>query len=433
MLWPTETFDKAFRDYGDVFTLKNPIYGTEVVVSHPELIKQIFTGDPDVFHGGSASAPIRPVVGSRSVLLLDGREHHRERKLLLPPFHGERLAIYADVMRGIASREIDAWPLQKPFSLLPSMQRITFDAILETVFGVHDEGEQAPLRDSIVALLNRAQSPLGMVWLLPALQRDLGPLTGWAAIKRLIQASDEAIYALIRRARAAASGARGVPDVGARTDILSMLLAAVDEQGEPMSDEELRDELITMLLAGHETTAMALSWAVEEIARRPEVLGRILEELRSAPPGQAHRGPLPYLDATIKEVLRLHPVAPLLARRLTAPISLRGYEIPAGMYLIPCVYLVHRHPDYWEEPAAFRPERFLDKKPDPYAWIPFGGGARRCVGMAFALLEMRVVLATLLPRVRLRLPDKPARVLLRGFLFAPSGGPRVVVDERSPE
>src|SRR5262249_11899372 len=206
-------------------------------------------------------------------------------------------------------------------------------------------------------------------------------------------------------------------------------------EGQPMTDAELRDELITLLLAGHETTATALAWAVDEIARRPEVVERILAEVRAAPEGAAHRAPLPYLDAVVKEVFRLHPVATMLGRRTAAPIMLREYEIPAGTYLIACVYNAQRHPDYWEAPAEFLPERFLDKskKPDPYAWLPFGGGARRCIGMAFALLEMRVVLATMIDELRLSPQGKPAKLALRSFLFAPKGGTRVVVDERRPK
>jgi cytochrome P450 len=427
MVRPTETFDEDFREYGDLYSVNNPLLGREVIVSHPELIKQIFTGDPEVFHGGEANQALGPVVGPRSVLLLDGREHHRERKLLLPPFHGDRLAIYADVMRGITERVLGSWPLGGCFSLLPSMQRITFDAILVALFGAHEGDEIETLRARLIALLDKAQSPLGVLWMLPALQRDLGPLTGWASLKRALRAADESIYGMIARARASADGAPGEQ----RTDILSMLLAAVDESGRPMTDEELRDELMTLLLAGHETTATALCWAVEEILRRPEVHRRIVEEVRAAPPDRAHHGPLPYLDATIKEVLRLRPISPFLGRRLAAPITLRGYEIPAGTYLLPCAYLVQRHPEIWDAPGELRPERFLDKKPDPYAWIPFGGGARRCIGMAFALMEMRVVLATLLPSVRLSLPDQPAKVSLRSFLFAPSGGPRVLVEARA--
>ena len=415
LLWmrsPARNFEQMFAEYGDLYTVQNPIVGTEVVISHPEHIKTVLTGSPEVFLGGAANRLMEPVVGARSVLLLAGRAHPRERKLLLPPFHGERLAAYAAAVRDAAERVIAAWPRGKKFSLLPSMQRITLDVILEAVFGVREGADMDRVRAVLAAILERAQSPLGMLWMHPALQRDLGPLTGWAALKRSIEAADDVIYGLIARARA--GGARG-------TDILSMLLGAVDEEGNPMTDAELRDELITLLFAGHETTAPALCWGIEEIVRRPEVHARIVAEAREA----GASAEAPYLDATIKEVLRLRPLAPLLVRKLAAPITLGGYDLPAGILLAPCIYLAHRHPDYWDEPAAFRPERFLGKKPDPYAWLPFGGGARRCIGMALALYEMRIILGLLLTRVPIRLPDAPAKIALRSFLFAPSRGPRV--------
>jgi cytochrome P450 len=419
MAGPVASFEKSFRAWGDLFTCNIAIYGREVVCAAPDLVKQIFTGDPEVWSAGEPNRLLGPVVGQRSVLLLDGREHHRQRKLLVPPFHGERMAAYAGVIREVAHRAIDGYPIGEPFSILPSMQRITFEVILETVFGAREGAAVDALRERLLALVEKAQSPLGMLWLMPALQKDLGPLTGWASLKRAIEAADESIHAVIAEARAARGPGRG--------DILSLLLSAVDEEGQPMSDQELRDELITLLLAGHETTATALAWAVEQIGRRPEVLEKILAEIAAAPSPAA---PLPYLDAAIKEVLRVRPLAPNVIRKTTAPVKLRDYDIPAGTYVVICAYNLHHNPAVWEDPHEFRPERFLDKKIDPYAWIPFGGGARRCIGMAFALLEMRVVLATLLPRVRLRLPAKPAKVKLRSFLFAPEGGTRVVVEER---
>jgi cytochrome P450 len=427
---PIASFQKSFRAYGDLYTMNIPAYGKEVVVAHPDLVKQIFTGDPEVYHAGEANRMVGPVVGDRSVLLLDGREHHRQRKLLVPPFHGERLAVYAGAIREATGRAIDGYPVGETFSILPSMQRITFDVILETVFGVREGEAVDTLRARLVAVLDKTMSPLGMLWLMPAFQRDLGPLTGWASLKRAIAAADESIYGIIAEARAAAGRGPG------RTDVLSMLMAAVDEEGKPMTDQELRDELVTLLLAGHETTATALAWAVEEIVRRPEVLEKILAEIRAAPPAggagvpPAVTAPLPYLDAAIKEVLRVRPLSTLVSRIVAAPIKLREYDIPAGTYVVVSAYTLHHNPAVWDAPHEFRPERFLDRKPDPYAWLPFGGGARRCIGMAFALLEMRVVLATLLPRVRLRLPNRPAKVTLRAFLFAPEGGTKVVVEER---
>jgi cytochrome P450 len=421
MMDPEGVFEEGFRLYGDLYAMNNPLYGREVVVGHPELVKQIFTGDPDVYYAGAANFALTPVIGDLSVLVLDGRPHHRMRKLLLPAFMGDRLAGYEAVMREATTRVTADWPVGTPMSVLASMQRVTFDVILETIFGVHEGPMFDELRTRLMGLVDRAQSPLGMLWLLPALQKDLGPLTGWAALKRAISDADASLYAIIAEARAAHArdGAEG------RRDVLRALLEVRDDDGAPMSDQELRDQLMTLLLAGHETTALSLAWAVEEIGRRPEVLAAILAEADAE-----HGGPQPYLDATIKEVLRLHPVTPLLARQIKAPIMLRDHEIPAGTFLVPNVYMLHRHPDYWDEPRAFRPERFLDKKPDPYAWLPFGGGARRCIGMAFALLEMRAVLSTLFSTLRLEPHGKPAALALRSFLFAPKGGTRVIVKER---
>ncbi len=424
MAAPDEALARTFREHGDLYTTKIPMYGVEVVVSHPDLIRQIFTGDPEVFHGGEPNRMLIPVVGERSVLQLDSAAHHRERKLLMPPFHGERLAVYADVMRDLAEETIRGLPTGAELPVLPHFQRLTFEVILHTVFGVREGAEIDTLRERLGELVERAQSPLGMLWMMPVFQHDLGPLTGWAALKRTIAAADEAIYGVIAAARAAVTNAAGPP----RTDVLSLLLAAVDDEGQPMSDKELRDELITMLLAGHETTAIALAWCLDAIVRRPEVLAKILAEIDAAPAGAAHRAPLPYLDATIKEVLRLRPLTSFVTRMTTAPITLREHEIPAGTYLVLCIRNAQRHPDFWPEPDAFKPERFLDKKPDAYAWLPFGGGARRCIGMAFAMLEMRIVLATVLAQVRLRAAKPPAKVTLRSFLLTPKGGVRMVVE-----
>lgn len=423
---PTESLEEDFRRYGDLYTIKSPLLGREVVIAHPELVKQLFTGDPDVYHAGEPNRLLAPLLGDSSVLLLDGAAHRRERKLVLPPFHGERLAIYAAEMREIADRVIDAMPLGEPFPLLPHMQKLTFDVILRTVFGVREGPTIDLLRDRVLRLVEKAQSPTGMWLLMPIFQRDLGPLTGWAAFQRGVREADEVIFGLIAEARAAGAAGAG------RSDVLSLLLSARDEDGQPMTDRQLRDELMTLLLAGHETTAMALSWAVEELVRRPAVMARILAELHAVPAGAAPEAPLPYLDAAIKEVLRLRPLSPVTVRRTTRPVTLREHEIPAGTHLAINVYTTQRHPAFWESPNDLRPERFLDRKPDPYAWMPFGGGARRCIGMSFALMEMRIVLAALLGRARLRLPDPPTRVVLRSFLLAPEGGPRVALEARSP-
>jgi cytochrome P450 len=438
MAAPEKTFRDGFREHGDLYAVNNPLYGREVILNHPELIKQVFTGDPAVYHGGAANFALVPVVGDLSVIALDGPGHHRVRKLLLPAFTGERLAAYAPIMAEATRRATADWLAGTYLRVLPSMQRVTFDVILYTIFGVHDGAQMEELRARLLVLVERAQSPLGMLWLLPALQKDLGPLIGWGALKRGIAAADASIYSIVAAARAAHRSTMGVSPSPQRSeqahrarDVLSALLDVTDEEGRPLSDRELRDQLMTLLLAGHETTAVSLAWAVDEIVRRPEVLRRILQEIKGSPAGPGE--PLPYLDATIKEVLRLHPVTPLLARRLTEPVTLRGYEVPAGTYLVLNAFIAQRHPDYWEDPDAFRPERFLDegRKVDPYAWIPFGGGARRCIGMSFALLEMRVVLATLFSTLRLSPAGEPPTLTLRSFLFAPKDGARVVLEGRN--
>ncbi|MGH7437753.1 MAG: cytochrome P450 [Polyangiaceae bacterium] len=422
---PEGTFAAHFRDYGDIYSLNNPLLGREslfgglskrVAVSHPELIKTVMTAES--FRGGEASSPLSVLFGPRSVMVLDGEEHHRQRKLLMPPFVGDRLAPYAREMRRITEETVRALPIGQEIAILPALQRITFDVILKTVFGACEGEEIASIRNPLLSLVDKVQSPLGMLRALPAV-RSLGPLTGEGAIQRSLQQADAAIYAFIASARVRGTGG---------DDVLSMLLSARDEQGRAMTDAELRDELVTLLLAGHETTATALAWAVDEIGHRPEIERRVREEVAVARDGK----PAPFTDATIKEVLRLHPIAPFIGRRLAAPYTLGGYELPTGTFVAAQPYDAQRHPAYWEAPSEFRPARFLDAKPDPYAWLPFGAGSRRCIGMAFALFEVRIVLATLLAERTLVLPGPPARVTLRSLFFAPSGGPRVVLRPARP-
>jgi cytochrome P450 len=282
MAEPTGLFDGAFREYGDLFTTKNAVFGTEIIVCNPEHIKRVFTGDPDALHAGEANSVLAPLAGATSVLLIDGPAHLRVRRLLLPPFHGERMTHYVQTMIEITERTTGAWPEGEPFPLHPHMQRITLEVILRTVFGLDDGPRLTELRDHLARLLD-------------------------------------------------------------------------------------------------------------------------------------------------KESLRLRPVIPVVGRRLKVPLTLRGYDLPEGIMVVPCVYLAQRHPDFWPDPARFLPERFLGKRPDPYTWFPFGGGPRRCIGMAFALYEMKAVLATMLSRVRLRLAQRPLlKVVLRAFAFAPKGGARVV-------
>lgn len=428
MAQPVERLDAAFREYGALYTRKNLLFGDEVIISDPRIVKEVLTGDPEVFHAADVNTAAEPLVGTKSVLLLDKTRHQRMRRLMNPPLHGERMQLYAQTMIDVTGAAIDAWPEGTPFSLQPHMMRITLEFIMRTVFGLEEGANMNELGDGLTRLLDQALTPVGIMLMYPALQRNLGPLTPWAGFVRARERVDAMIYALIARRRAG-EGAGG-------TDMLTMLLEAVDEDGGSMDDQELRDQLVTLLSAGHETTATALSWVIAELLGNPDALERTLAELDAVtgggPPRREDLGRLEYLDAVIKEALRVRPISPLVVRRLRAPVQLGGYDLPAGVMVVPCPYLVQRHPDYWPEPARFMPERFLGKKLDPYAWFPFGAGARRCIGMAFALFEMKVVLATMLTRVRLEIAEPlPLKVALRAFMFAPKGGTRVRVTRRT--
>ena len=419
--WTFPFFEWCARRYGDPFTMRMPGFGDFVLVSAPELVKQTFTGDAAQLQAGKANAMLEPVVGPHSVLLLDGHEHLRQRRLLLPPLHGERMQAYATLMAEIATAEIARMPVGARFSLHPHMQTITLQVILRAVFGL-DEGAQM---DALAALLVAfTEPPPALMIFVPSRYLAYAdvPLSPYRAFLRRRDKVDRALREIIRQRRAA-------PDA-ARTDILSLLMQARDEDGQPMTEDELRDELMTMLLAGHETTATALSWTFAFLLREPAVLERLHAELETTHGDPAALARCEYLDAVIKESLRLRPIVPDVVRRVESPMMVGGYEIPAGAYLTPCIYLAHRRAESWPEPERFRPERFLGAKIDPYAWFPFGGGIRRCLGMAFALYEMKIVLGLTLLRARLRLSTKtPLKTIRRGVTIAPAGGLPVVVGQ----
>ena len=429
LLYPVQFLHECQRRYGDVFTVDTLIFGREVEIADPEMVKQVFTADPDVVRAGEANEILGPLLGPRSVLLLDGAEHLRQRRLLMPPFHGERVLGYARTMREITERAVAEWRPGERFALHPHMQRITLDIILRTVFGVDEGAELTDLRDALTRVLDRQSNPIDAISQIPPLRRSFFGLTPWDGFLRDVKHADTLIYRQIRRRRAepAQAGAK-------RPDVLAMLLEARDEQGRPMTDSELRDELVTLLVAGHETTATMLCWAFDLVLGDARVRSRLLRELEEAGAGApdadlAALGRLEYLDAVIKEVLRVRPVIPGVGRRLHAPMKLGKYDIPAGELLVPVSWLAHHDKGAYPDAKAFQPERFLDTKPDPYVWFPFGGGARRCIGLAFALYEMKVVLATVLTRVRLRKQSpEPAHIKLRGFTFVPEGGAEVVVE-----
>jgi cytochrome P450 family 135 len=411
---PLKWFLRLHRQYGDVFSVKFPSFGRLVYVAEPSLVKQVFSGDPGRFHAGEANAMVlEPALGPNSVLTLDGDEHMRQRKLLLPPFHGESVRRYGELIRETTEREIDSWPVGEPFALRPRMQRITLDVILRAVFGVRDPGRFA-VAQTLVDDFSRLSHP---VILMPVLRRRFGRFSPLVRFERARDALDAFIYEEI-------AIRRGEADVLEREDVLSLLLRAKHEDGEPMSDRELRDELVTVIGAGHETTATALAWAVERLVRTPRALARLRESLAA--------GEEDYLEAVIKETLRTRPVITDVARRLKAPAEIGGYRLPAGTLVLPGIMAIHYREDLYPRPFEFSPERFLEGQGEGYAWIPFGGGVRRCIGAAFAQYEMRIALREMFERVHLRAVDqRPEDMRPRNVTLAPARG-ALVVQEGQP-
>jgi cytochrome P450 len=411
---PGPMLEDCRRRYGDMFTLRIAHEGNWVFLADPDAIKQVFTGDPRVLHAGEANVVVLPLLGHHSLLLLDEGAHMSQRKLMLPPFHGERMRGYEQVMTEVAAEEIDSWPAGQPYAVRPAMQRITLEVIIRTVFGVQDAARRERLRATLSGALEWGSDPRRM-----AMLAALGPqrLARSGLFRRVREPADELIYDEIRERRAA-------PDLAERDDVLSMLLQARHEDGSEMSDEQLRDQLMTLLVAGHETTASSLAWAVERLVRNPPVLARLRDEVEA--------GDDEYVDAVCKETLRLRPILALVLRRLTEPMEIGGRLLPAGANIAPCIYLVHRRPDIYPEPYAFRPERFIERPAGTYTWIPFGGGVRRCLGASFAQFEMRVVLRELVRRLELRTRDeRPERVTRRAITLVPDRGGEIVV-ERVP-
>jgi cytochrome P450 len=404
---------KEQRRYGDIFSVRFPFFGRIVYVARPDLVKAVFTGAPADFHAGEANATVlEPALGPNSVLTLDDEPHMRQRKLLLPPFHGERVQRYGELIVEMTRREMQRWPLGRPFAMRPHTQRITLAVIMRAVFGVHDEQRLARFERLIDDFARR----VGVITSFPMLRRNLGPGSPWPRFVRSREALDEFIYEEIRLRRAEAGHEE-------RDDVLSLLLGARDEDGAPMTDTELRDELVTVLGAGHETTATGLAWAVELLAHNPGVLRRLRESLSD--------GEEDYLAATVKETLRARPVIVDVARKLKAPATIGGYELETGTFVLPAIAALHYREDLFPRPREFRPERFLDGNADNYAWIPFGGGVRRCIGAAFAEYEMRTILREFVTRAELRpASPKPERVRVRNITLAPAHGTRVVLQRR---
>jgi cytochrome P450 family 135 len=387
---PWDFMDRCAARYGDTFTLRLAGERPWVMVSHPDAVKQVFTGPPELLHAGEGNRILLPVVGANSVLLLDDDAHREQRRLLMPPFRGNQLASYG-----------------KPMRLHPRMQALTLEVILRAVFGLSEGARLDQLRAELVQTLTATSGRAGQLLLV------LGPRRVRAALTRkLFRRIDRLLYAEIDERRAA--------DLDDRGDVLSILLQARHEDGRPMSDVEIRDELVTLLVAGHETTATALSWVVERLVRHPDHQARLTEEI--------HAGEQQFCDAVVKETLRLRPVLSLVARRLKAPMEIGGVRLPTGVTVVPSIYLMHRRPDIYPDPERFRPERFVEQRAGTYTWIPFGGGVRRCLGAAFAEYEMRIVLSTLFASCTVR-PTKegPEPMRRRGITHVPGRGATVVL------
>jgi cytochrome P450 len=401
------------RRHGDIFSVSFPYFGRVVYVADPTLVKAVFTGAPEQFHAGEANATVlEPALGPNSVLTLDDAPHMQQRKLLLPPFHGERIQRYGELMREVTVREMESWPAGEPFALRPHTQRITLAVIMRAVFGVNDEERLIRFGH----LIENFASRVNAITAFPMLRRNLSRWSPWPRFLRAREALDEFIYEEIALRRSEVEAGEEGHD-----DVLSLLLSARHDDGSPMSDVELRDELVTVLGAGHETTATALAWAMERLLRTPRALQALRESVAA--------GEDEYLDATIKETLRARPVIVDVARKLTAPANIGGYELPAGTFVMPAIAAMHYREDLFPSPDEFRPERFLDDKPDTYVWIPFGGGVRRCIGAAFAEYEMRIVLRAILERAELSAPDpKPEKVKVRNITLAPGKGTLVSLD-----
>ncbi|HEX7292674.1 MAG TPA: cytochrome P450 [Conexibacter sp.] len=410
--------EECHARYGDAFTIRLNTGRTVVITSDPAIVKEVFQGGGEDLHAGAGNVVLKPILGARSVLLLDGPEHLRQRRLMLPPFHGERMRAYGETMRDVAERHIAAWPVGRDFAVHPTMQAITLEIILRTVFGVQEQADVERLAEPMKRLLNSTDQPLRLLLLQFTRSAGAKPRSPWGRVYALMAPVDALIHEQIAERRA---------DAEPRDDILSLLLAARDEDGNALTDAELRDELMTLLLAGHETTATALAWTVERLVRTPRVLTRLREELAA---GES----TDYLDATVKEALRLRPVVPGVIRQLQRPLAIGGMELPKGVHISPSIYLVHRRPDVYPEPHAFRPERFLgDDAPGTYEWLPFGGGIRRCLGASFALYEMRIVLETVLRRATLATSDAEAEPVKRRFVtYTPRDGGRVRVTQLAP-
>ncbi|WP_206815176.1 cytochrome P450 [Chroococcus sp. FPU101] len=431
MLWaiikPFQYLETMHKRYGDLYLDVFSAFPPTLIISDPQAIEKVFTLSPELFLSGPANAILQPLFGSTAILFQDGEPHEKKRKLLMPPFHGERMRAYGQQIHDI-TLQVMAEPIKKRrFTARPVMQEISLRVILKAVFGLREGERYEKIRSTLIEYLDFFNIPLNATFLFfPSLQKDLGAWSPWGRFVRrkkiLLELIDEEIKE--RREQQNFTG----------EDIMSLLLSARDEEGQAMNDEELRNELLALLFAGHETTALALSWALYWIHYLPEVREKLLEELSTiniseVDPSEIAR--LPYLSAVCSETLRLYPVALFtFSRLLQEPMELMGYQIPQGIGLAIPIYITHQRPELYPEPKKFKPERFLERQFSPYEYLPFGGGNRRCIGAAFALFEMKIVLVTILTNYSLALAQqKPILPVRRGIVFAPAGGVRLKVKD----
>ena len=412
MFRPIELMERCRRRYGEVFSMQlGP--SKVVMIAEPAAAKEALNGNPAIFRAGDTNGLFRPVVGSHSILLLDGDEHMRTRRILLPAFgaaHGQQ---FEEQVREITERRVSSWKPGQRLRLQDEMEAISFESIMRVVFGGDRSGGHERLRELIPEMMDRCDSPFTLI---PWFRRGAAGMTPYSRLMRVIDKVDAVLYDTIADRRAD-------PMTQLRDDALSLLLQATYEDGLPLSDREVRDQLLTMIMAGYETTTSALAWAMERLLRTPEVLEQVRKDLEI--------GDERYLDGVVKETLRIRPVVPVVARRLTEQADVCGYIVPAGTILMVSIYLAHNDPRTYPEPEEFRPERFLAGVPEGAAWIPFGGGVRRCLGASFAQLEMRVVLREVLSAVRLRAGSPAGEDTKRKrFTFAPADGAQAVVEDR---
>ncbi len=425
---PIKYMETCVQRYGDIFQTKIGGSNALIFVSHPQGIQEILSKDTKEFDApGRVNGLLKPLLGEESLIMLDGDRHRRQRKLLMPQFHGERMLNYGELICNLTLEATQKWQVGGSFIARDTMQEISLAVILQAVFGIYEGGRYDQLKQLVTSLLSVTSSPLSSSLLFfKSLQKDWGNWSPWGRFLRIRRDVDQLLFTEIAERRQ-------FPDE-TRTDILSLMMAARDEDGQPLSDEELRDELLTLLFAGHETTATALAWALYWVHRHPNVYQKLMEELTSvgsdADPLTIFR--LPYLTAVCQETLRIYPVGMLtFTRTVKQPIELLGYQLEPGVNLVGCIYLAHHREDLYPEPKEFKPERFLERKFSPYEYLPFGGGVRQCLGLALAQYEMKLVLATILLNYELTLSEKHSvKASRRGVTLSPLGGIKMLMNRR---